>query len=459
MRTFSAISLGALARTGYPALAAAGIQGSTQAIGPKKAIATLEAWMKNAAKAAGHNSRHHTNGPVTVIVDDIKGMRHRIQGGSERKNLRNLQEDPEVCQDIGNGVIECCNNVSELPVGEVVCIQILCDGPDCTCDVAIDGTECNSCSFCDEVLNVEVDCSNIHPDIVEDQCFADPTFPGEGNKTFSGSLFVDDPQERADPDFKSLNVSYDGEMVWITINFHEATILAESGNFLYMYEENNHMVSFSNQNFEVRLDPANDGHFEQTVYAAPVGWNSDEEMIMEIPIDVLPDIARKRIWAYSMTSLDRIPDFGEAEFIPPMNETNPNPPDQTYDCYYIDEDVFECCDYTFDPTICITQWCEAPSNPDDNCGCEVRVGEYTCEDCSFCNNGNMGFDCTSVMGEEWQDYDVCEDDDSGSGNPGDGENGGNSTATNGNTTTTITTTTTTKTTTTTTKTVSKTSLS
>lgn len=126
--------------------------------------------------------------------------------------------------------------------------------------------------------------------------------------------FTTDPEEGSSPDFKQLSVAYDGTDVTITIEYYEDIDITNAGDFVYLYDTNREVVSFGSSSFTVRRDNGADGHFEELLTSGTVTSPAARTLQMTFAQSHMTDIATKDIWAYSMTSLDRLPDAGVLNF-------------------------------------------------------------------------------------------------------------------------------------------------
>jgi hypothetical protein len=127
---------------------------------------------------------------------------------------------------------------------------------------------------------------------------------------------VSDPIDNAAPDFRQLTITYDTEIIQIVVDFskpQDVDMTKQEGNFVYLYGDLAHNVSFNNVSFELQLDKDNNGHFETILFKGTVDHPSATSIMFRFPANLMPDIAKKRVWAYSMTSKDLIPDSGQMQ--------------------------------------------------------------------------------------------------------------------------------------------------
>lgn len=138
---------------------------------------------------------------------------------------------------------------------------------------------------------------------------------------FERPLLLGDPREGVNPDFSNLRVTYDAKYITIYMNFYNPTSLQWGNPYIYLYDtiddSDRDMIIFtSSSTFIVRRDKDGNGHFETLVYKGS-SIKSDLKgtvYTVKIPKGVMPDIGSRRVWAYDMTSKDRVPDKGYIEF-------------------------------------------------------------------------------------------------------------------------------------------------
>jgi len=119
-------------------------------------------------------------------------------------------------------------------------------------------------------------------------------------------------------DFRSLRVSYDTRNVVVELEFHTVPSSTDLGDFVYLYGANRDVIRFSfSDNFYVDRYNVGNGHFDERVYSGKKQeYEGGRFVLFKIPLEKMPDIAEKGVWAYAMTSRDRIPDSGSATFPP-----------------------------------------------------------------------------------------------------------------------------------------------
>jgi len=128
------------------------------------------------------------------------------------------------------------------------------------------------------------------------------------NQVSSNDFSIDDPAEGGNPDFSNLLVRYSDDTAFdVTITLYSGT--QKAGDFVYLYGTHNHMITFDSTSFNLKKDAGGDGHFEEQVYSGAVDNLSDDSIQMTIPAGLVPDIAGKRVWVYSMSSRDRTEDL------------------------------------------------------------------------------------------------------------------------------------------------------
>ena len=121
---------------------------------------------------------------------------------------------------------------------------------------------------------------------------------------------AEDKTEGKSPDFRKILVSYDDTTVYVTIVFNSGVDKLIGADFVYMYGTHHDMIRLTSGSFRLERDGAGDGHFEERVYSGSIRQVPTDAITLEIPIEYLPDIAEKEIWAFSMQSRDRVPDEG-----------------------------------------------------------------------------------------------------------------------------------------------------
>lgn len=139
---------------------------------------------------------------------------------------------------------------------------------------------------------------------------------------------ISDPAEGNSPDFRELTIGVSTDEIIITIDFNTENDITNAGHFVYLYNTNNHMVSFDENTFELRLDSEPNGAFETLVYSGTVDQPESTQLQMTIPASNISDIFGKEVWGYSMDSTDRIPDSGSL-YIDPESATPTPPPTVT----------------------------------------------------------------------------------------------------------------------------------
>jgi hypothetical protein len=142
-----------------------------------------------------------------------------------------------------------------------------------------------------------------------------------GNQIQKGYIVTSDAQEGTDPDLKNINIYYNSSNVYIYIYFYNAVSIGWGDPYIYLYDTINNndrdMIIFTSETtYSIRRDQNADGYFETTVYngTTMIKYNGGLNYTIVIPKSALPDIGSKNIWAYSMTSTDRLPNTGSISF-------------------------------------------------------------------------------------------------------------------------------------------------
>ncbi|MBI1282165.1 MAG: TIR domain-containing protein [Anaerolineaceae bacterium] len=119
---------------------------------------------------------------------------------------------------------------------------------------------------------------------------------------------VADAQDNATPDFRNLRVTYTSDDIEVVVKFSKPEDVEAAGNFVYLYGDQRDMIRFDKDSFELLRDKDADGAFETSLFKGSVDHPSTLSLAFKVSVLLMPDISRKRVWAYSMTSKDRIPD-------------------------------------------------------------------------------------------------------------------------------------------------------
>jgi hypothetical protein len=123
------------------------------------------------------------------------------------------------------------------------------------------------------------------------------------------SQSLTDPNEGVGPDFRSLHIEYDDQLITVTLVFYRDLAPLGPRDFIYLYGRQNDMIRLSHTGFRLERDEDGDGgHFETAVYAGDLDMIASDTMRLHIPRSYMPDIADKEVWGYSMNSRDQIPD-------------------------------------------------------------------------------------------------------------------------------------------------------
>ncbi len=115
------------------------------------------------------------------------------------------------------------------------------------------------------------------------------------------------------PDFRQLTVAHTDNQVTIDIRFNRASDLANAGHNVYLYGTYRDTINFSRSNFSLRRDNDSNGHFETNLTSGSVTQLNSTTLRIQFRSSYLPDIHTKRVWAYSQTSRDRIPNSGHLQ--------------------------------------------------------------------------------------------------------------------------------------------------
>ncbi|MBN2737457.1 MAG: hypothetical protein JXR70_10790 [Spirochaetales bacterium] len=156
-------------------------------------------------------------------------------------------------------------------------------------------------------------------EVSESQTLAAPTELTAGQT--KGGAYLLDPEEGSKPDFQYLYVTYNSSIIYVYLYFYQPVTLSWGSPYVYLYDtlDNNDrdMIIFpSSTSFEIRRDKDANGHFETNVYSGStvLSYNNGSIYRVSVPKGVFPDIGSRRIWAYSMTSKDRVPNTGYLTF-------------------------------------------------------------------------------------------------------------------------------------------------
>lgn len=135
---------------------------------------------------------------------------------------------------------------------------------------------------------------------------------------YSGTVY-DWANDSVFPDFRQLSVFAYSDSIITILTFNDTSTSSNKkyyGDFIYFYDEFHDMIGFGPDSFRLSRDIDSNGHFESLLYSSSVFWQNNYEMHISIPTELMPDIAKKRIWAYSMDSKDLIPDNGHLSLYP-----------------------------------------------------------------------------------------------------------------------------------------------
>lgn len=123
------------------------------------------------------------------------------------------------------------------------------------------------------------------------------------------SQSLTDPNEGVGPDFRSLHIDYDDQLITITLVFYRDLAPLGPRDFIYLHGSQNDMIRLSHTGFRLERDEDGDGgYFETAVYAGDLDMIASDTMRLHIPRSYMLDIADKEVWGYSMNSHDQIPD-------------------------------------------------------------------------------------------------------------------------------------------------------
>jgi hypothetical protein len=124
---------------------------------------------------------------------------------------------------------------------------------------------------------------------------------------------VSDSADNVTPDFRQLTVAYGNENIRVTLEFSKPEDVDMAGHNVYLYGTYAHTIRFNQDTFELRHDSESDGHFERLMFQGTVEHPSATSIAFSFPLRYAADIAAKRVWVYSQTSQDRIPDEGHLQ--------------------------------------------------------------------------------------------------------------------------------------------------
>jgi hypothetical protein len=123
------------------------------------------------------------------------------------------------------------------------------------------------------------------------------------------SQSLTDPNEGVGPDFRSLHIDYDDQLITITLVFYRDLAPLGPRDFIYLHGSQNDMIRLGHTGFRLERDEDGDGgYFETAVYAGDLDMIASDTMRLHIPRSYVLDIADKEVWGYSMNSHDQIPD-------------------------------------------------------------------------------------------------------------------------------------------------------
>lgn len=130
-----------------------------------------------------------------------------------------------------------------------------------------------------------------------------------------------DAQEGGSVDLKQACISYSPSQITMDLYFF-APVTAGWGNpYVYFYDSHDAMardmlIFDSAQAFHIQRDRDGNGAFETLVFSGSsvAVLDGGHHYTVTLPRGVMPDISSRRIWAYAMSSRDRLPDSGALEF-------------------------------------------------------------------------------------------------------------------------------------------------
>lgn len=119
-----------------------------------------------------------------------------------------------------------------------------------------------------------------------------------------------DTKEGKAPDFRKLTVAYTGLQVMVDIQFYKASDVNKAGHNVYLYGDKRDTLQFSKDKFYLRRDEDANGHFEKLIISGKVKKLNSTTLQLKMPKFLMSDISKKRVWIYSQTSKDRLPNTG-----------------------------------------------------------------------------------------------------------------------------------------------------
>ena len=128
--------------------------------------------------------------------------------------------------------------------------------------------------------------------------------------TFEVFSITEPDDNYINPDFSKLEIAISENIVMITLELKYSYEIKEGDIHIYLYGDNNDMIRILPNHFSLNWDSDENGHFETFVTEGNYTEISPGVYQIEIAKEYLDDIYTKEIWAYSMTSTDRIPDTG-----------------------------------------------------------------------------------------------------------------------------------------------------
>ena len=145
-----------------------------------------------------------------------------------------------------------------------------------------------------------------------------PIEPATEPPIATGELVINDGQDSLAPDFLTLVVRYDAQQVHLVIALGGVDSIGK-GELIYMHGTYADAITLYNDGtFSLDRDNDSNGHLEELLYSGTIEKTGPSTISLKIPIEYLPDISNKKVWAYSQQSKDRIPDEGAVYFPTPV---------------------------------------------------------------------------------------------------------------------------------------------
>lgn len=176
----------------------------------------------------------------------------------------------------------------------------------------------NLASYSNTVLSVTLPTPDISDFLDSDQQNSG------GGGAFDPDLTIGDPDDvEGFPDMTALSINTYTDTIEFFLKFADPNYLDNNSVYIYLYGTNRDMFRVYTDDFTLARDPGADGHFEQVVATGTVDWLASDELRIIINRSDMLDIDNKDVWAYSMASGDRVPDYGAiatASFFTPRTD-------------------------------------------------------------------------------------------------------------------------------------------